>query len=100
MHTGDARKRGESEARLYLLDAWQESALYTPREKAALAWTESLTLIAETRAPDEVFAGVREQFSDEELARLTAAIGMINLWNRIAIGLRYVHPRDTRPEAA
>ena len=100
MHTGDARKRGESEARLYLLDAWQESALYTPREKAALAWTESLTLIAGTRAPDQVFAGVREQFSDEELARLTAAIGMINLWNRIAIGLRYVHPRDTRPEAA
>ena len=82
MHTKDARAHGETEERLYLLDAWRESPLYTDRERAALAWTESLTLISQTHAPD----------ADYELVRLTALIGMINLWNRIAIGFRSTHP--------
>ncbi len=89
MHSKDARKSGETEERLYLLAAWREAPAYTDRERAALAWTEALTLISETRAPDDVFAEVRTQFLDEELADLTMLIGMINVWNRIAIGLRY-----------
>src|SRR5215467_14430797 len=81
MHSKDARRLGETEQRLYLLNAWHESPLYTERERAALAWTDALTLIAETHAPDEVFAEVRAEFNDKELMDLTALIGMINLWN-------------------
>ncbi len=92
MHTRDARAAGETEERLYLLSAWRESPLYTPRERAALAWTESLTLIAETRAPDEDYAEVRRHFTDTELANLTLLIGAINVWNRLAIAFRSVHP--------
>src|ERR1700760_480880 len=88
MHTEDARKRGETEQRIYLLNAWRESPLYTDRERAALAWTESVTLIAETRAPDDVYAEVRGQFSDAETVNLTALIGAINAWNRLAIAFR------------
>lgn len=91
MHSKDARKAGETEQRLYLLDAWRESHLFTPRERAALAWTEALTLISETHAPDEVYESVRAEFSERELADLTVAIGQINAWNRIAISLRYIH---------
>jgi AhpD family alkylhydroperoxidase len=90
MHSKDARAGGETEQRLYALDAWHETPFYSARERAALAWAESLTRIAETHAPDEVFQEVREQFSDAELANLTIAIAMINTWNRIAIGLRAV----------
>ena len=96
MHTADARKAGESEERIYLLNAWEESLLYTPRERAALAWTEALTKISETHAPDEVYEEVSRQFSPEELAKLTLAIGVINTWNRIAIGFRVVHANDRR----
>jgi len=92
MHTRDARAHGETEERLYLLDAWRESPLYTERERAALAWTDSLTRISETHAPDVDYEQVRAHFSDEELVNLTALIGMINAWNRLAIGLRAVHP--------
>ena len=92
MHTKDARAHGETEERLYLLDAWRESPLYTERERAALAWTDSLTRISETHAPDADYELVRAQFKDDELVKLTALIGMINLWNRIAIGFRSVHP--------
>jgi AhpD family alkylhydroperoxidase len=92
MHTRDARAHGETEERLYLLDAWRESPLYTERERAALAWTESLTLISQTHAPDEDYELVRAQFKDDELVKLTALIGMINAWNRLAIGFRSVHP--------
>jgi AhpD family alkylhydroperoxidase len=88
MHWKDARAGGETEMRLYSLDAWAESPFYTPREQAALEWTESLTRIAETHAPDETFARVRAQFSDKELADLSWAIAAINAWNRIAIGFR------------
>jgi len=92
MHTSDARKHGETEERLYLLNAWRESPLYTARERAALAWTEALTLIAETHAPDDAWEAVRPEFSEAEIVKLTVLIGTINTWNRIAIGFRAVHP--------
>src|SRR6201991_3307860 len=92
MHTQDARKQGETEQRLYLLNAWHESPLYSDRERAALAWTDSVTLIAKTHAPDDVFDQVRTQFNDRELVNLTTLIGLINLWNRIAISFRNQHP--------
>lgn len=92
MHTSDARKAGETEERLYLLSAWQESSLYTDRERAALAWTESLTLIADTQAPDDVYDGLEAHFTDTEKMNLTMLIGAINVWNRLAIGFRYQHP--------
>ena len=98
-HSKDARKQGETEQRLYVLNAWHESPLYTPAERAALAWTESLTRISETHAPDADYEGLRPHFSEKEIADLTILIGMINLWNRIAIGMRYVHDVD-RTEAA
>ena len=92
MHTEDARKHGETEQRLYLLNAWRESPLYSERERAALAWTEALTLVSETHAPDANYEAVRAQFTDSELVNLTTLIGAINAWNRIAIGFRAVHP--------
>ncbi|HEY4164886.1 MAG TPA: carboxymuconolactone decarboxylase family protein [Dongiaceae bacterium] len=93
MHTKDARAHGETEERLYLLNAWQESSLYTERERAALAWTEALTLISETHAPDDVYEELRKHFNETETANLTVLIGVINTWNRIAIGVRSQHPR-------
>ena len=99
MHTRDARAHGETEERLYLLDAWRESPLYSDRERAALAWTEALTLISETHAPDDVYEEVRKYFSEQETVNLTMLIGMINLWNRFAIGMRNVHP-VTKTQAA
>ncbi|MXP64883.1 carboxymuconolactone decarboxylase family protein [Roseomonas sp. M0104] len=92
MHTAEARADGESEQRLYLLDAWRESPLYTPRERAALAWTEALTRVAETHAPDADYEALSEQFSPQEQVVLTMLIGAINTWNRLAIGFRSVHP--------
>jgi AhpD family alkylhydroperoxidase len=92
MHSREARARGETEERLYLLDAWRESPLYSERERAALAWTDSLTLIAETHAPDDVFEEVKKHFSDDEIVKLTILIGAINTWNRLAISMRSVHP--------
>ena len=95
MHTTDARKAGESEARLYLLDAWRETPLYSERERAALAWTEALTLITEGHASDADYEEARRQFSDAELANLTMAIVTINSWNRIAIASRLLPVVDT-----
>lgn len=92
MHSKDARKNGESEARLYLLNAWHESPLYSPRERAALAWTDALTLIADTHAPDADYENLQAQFSAAEIANLTVLIATINAWNRIAIAARNVHP--------
>lgn len=94
MHSKALRREGETEQRLYVLSAWHESPAYTPRERAALAWTDALTRISETHAPEADWAEARAQFSDPELAGLTTLIGMINLWNRLAIGLRYDHPVD------
>jgi AhpD family alkylhydroperoxidase len=92
MHTQDARKRGETEQRLYLLDAWREAPLYTDRERAALAWTEAVTLISETHAPDDVYNEVRSHFSEAETVNLTMLIAAINAWNRLAISFRAVPP--------
>jgi AhpD family alkylhydroperoxidase len=92
MHTRDARAHGETEERLYLLDAWRESPLYTEKERAALAWTEALTLISETHAPDADYEELRRHIDETEAVNLTALIGMINTWNRIAIGFRFQHP--------
>jgi AhpD family alkylhydroperoxidase len=97
MHSKDARARGEDEQRLHVLAAWREAPFYSPRERAALAWCESLTLLPETAAPDDVFAELEQQFSDEEIAALTFQIVAINGWNRLAVGLRspvgdYVSP--------
>ena len=94
MHSKELRRAGESEQRIHLLNGWRESPLHTPRERAALAWTEAVTRIAETEAPDEVYEEVRRHFDDTELVDLTTLIGMINLWNRLAISLRYEHPTD------
>jgi AhpD family alkylhydroperoxidase len=91
MHTREAREQGETEARLYLLSAWRESSLYTPRERAALAWTEALTNVAETSAPDEDYELAHSVFSDQELVDLTMAIIAINSWNRISVGFRRPH---------
>ena len=99
MHTAAARKRGESEERLYLLDAWRESPLYSARERAALAWTEALTLVSETHAPDETYQALQAQFTPEEQVALTLLIVTINGWNRIQVGFRAVHPVK-KPEAA
>jgi AhpD family alkylhydroperoxidase len=85
MHSKDARQRGETEQRLYLLNAWRETSLFSARERAALAWTEALTFVAETRVPDDVYDDAHAQFSDRELMDLTLAVAAINSWNRIAI---------------
>ena len=85
MHTQDARKRGETEQRLYLLNAWREAPAYTDRERAALAWTEAVTLISETHAPDDVYNEVRAHFSETETVNLTMLIATINSWNRLNI---------------
>src|SRR5215218_1902879 len=90
MHIKDALARGESEQRLFLLDAWRECPFYSERERAALAWTEAVTLVAETRVPDAVYEEVRRQFSDDELLAVTMAVIAINAWNRLNIALRTV----------
>jgi AhpD family alkylhydroperoxidase len=92
MHTKDARKRGETEQRLYLLDAWREAPVYTDRERAALAWTDAVTLISKTHAPDDVYTEVRAHFSEAETVNLTMLIATINAWNRLSISFRAVSP--------
>jgi AhpD family alkylhydroperoxidase len=98
MHSKDARAAGETEQRLYLLDAWRESPFYSDRERAALAWTEALTRISDNDVPDALYDEVRKQFSDKELVDLTLAIIAINGWNRLAIPFRsepgHYQPRD------
>jgi AhpD family alkylhydroperoxidase len=96
MHSKDARANGETEQRLYLLDAWSETPFFSARERAALAWTDSLTLVAATHAPDDVYRIAHEQFSERELMDLTLAVVAINGWNRICIGFR-VEPGAYRP---
>lgn len=98
MHSKDARANGESEQRLYALSAWRETPFFTDRERAALAWTEAITLISEGHAPDHVFDEVRQRFTEEELVNLTLAIVTINGWNRLAIGFRAV-PGEYQPAA-
>lgn len=90
MHTKDARAAGESEQRLYAVTAWRETPFFSPRERAALEWTEAVTQISSSHAPDDVFERVKKQFSESELVNLTMAIVAINGWNRLAISFRTV----------
>jgi AhpD family alkylhydroperoxidase len=90
MHWKDLRALGETEQRLYGLDAWHESPYYNDRERAALAWAEAVTNIKETHAPDDVYQAARAQFNEKEIADLTLAISTINAWNRLAISSRTV----------
>jgi AhpD family alkylhydroperoxidase len=99
MHSKDLRAGGETEQRLYLLDAWRESPFYTERERAALAWAEALTLLTEGHVPDEVYEQARAQFSEEELVNLTLAVVTINGWNRFNVAFRTT-PGSYRPAAA
>ena len=100
MHTQDARKHGETEQRLYLLNAWREAPGYSDRERAALAWTEAVTLISDTHAPDDLYDEVRAQFSDAETVNLTMLIATINAWNRLAIAFRAIPPVRAKAAAA
>ena len=88
MHWRDLRALGEGEPRLYRLDAWRESPFYTPRERAALAWTEAVTLIADDGVPDEVYEQARAHFDERALGDLTLAVATINAWNRLSIAAR------------
>jgi AhpD family alkylhydroperoxidase len=90
MHTKDARAHGETEQRLYALSAWRETPFFTDRERAALGWTEAVTLVGESHVPDDVFEETRRHFSDEELVNLTMAIVTINGWNRLSVAFRTV----------
>jgi len=100
MHTRDARAAGETEERLHLLNAWRESSFYSARERAALAWTEALTLVSDTHAPDADYNIAKDHFSDKELVDLTLLICTINSWNRIAVGFRSQHPVSGQDEPA
>lgn len=100
MHTQEARKDGETEQRLYLVAAWHEAPFYSDRERAALAWTDALTLVATKGAPDDAtYAALAAQFSPEEQVALTQLINIINAWNRIAIGFGLFYP-DAKPAQA
>ena len=90
MHSKDARADGETEQRLYGLDAWRETPYYSARERAALEWTEAVTLVADTGVPDDVYERAREQFSEDELVHLTLAVAAINGWNRLNVAARTV----------
>ena len=91
VHSRDARKNGETEQRLYVLPAWRETSFYTPRERAALAWTEALTMLTDG-VSDEVYEQARTEFSDKELTYLTSAIASINAWNRFGVAYRWTPP--------
>ncbi len=100
MHATDLRKRGEAEMRLYMLDAWRESSLYSERERAALGWTEALTQLSETKAPDADYDILDAAFTQEQQVQLTLLIGSINVWNRLQVGFRVAHPVDAACAAA
>ena len=100
MHVSTARAHGETEMRLHMISAWRESPLYSDRERAALAWTEALTLLSETGAPDADYELLKAQFSEAEQVNLTMLIGSINLWNRLQVGFRAQHPVDAADKAA
>ena len=100
MHTKDAEAMGVAEQRLHLCVVWREAPVYSARERAALAWTEALTLLPETGAPDDVYAEVAREFDDEEIVALTLAIVAINGWNRFAVGLRATVGSYRRPDHA
>ena len=99
MHSKDARALGESEQRLYELNAWRETPFYTDRERAALEWTESLTLVSQTHVPDEVYESVKKHFTEKEIVDLSILVSVINVWNRLAISTR-TQPGRYKPQQA
>jgi AhpD family alkylhydroperoxidase len=98
MHTKDARAAGETEQRIYTLDAWRETPFFTDRERAALEWTEAVTLVSDTRVPDDVYERVKKQFKEDELVALTFAVIVINGWNRLNVSFK-PHVGDYKPRA-
>ena len=92
MHTFEARQAGETEQRIALLGAWREAPCYSERERAALAWTDHVTLIADKRAPDDVYAALAAQFGEDEQVQLTMAVLVINGWNRLAVAFNMFNP--------
>ncbi|WP_029040583.1 carboxymuconolactone decarboxylase family protein [Cucumibacter marinus] len=96
MHSKEALADGETAQRLYVMAAWRESPVFSSRERAALAWTEAVTRVAEGDVDDALYAEVREQFSEEEIAKLTMAIGVINVWNRLSVAFRAQHETEDR----
>jgi AhpD family alkylhydroperoxidase len=100
MHVREARRDGMGAQWLDLMCVWRESSVFDARERAVLAWTEALTDLARLHAPDADFEPLRQHFSDAEITKLTVAIGAINVWNRLAVGLRAQHPVDAPPRAA
>ena len=100
MHSKDLRAAGESEQRLYTLDAWRECPWYSERERAALAWTEAVTLVADGHVPDEIYEQVKPHFTEKELSNLTLAIAAINVWNRLSIASRTEPGTYQPPKAA
>lgn len=100
MHVKEARRDGLSEQWINLVSVWQESPVFDPRERAVLAWTEALTNVAQTRAPDADFEPLRDFFSEAEMTKITVAIGIINVWNRLCVAFRSQHPVDALAHAA
>jgi AhpD family alkylhydroperoxidase len=100
MHTEAARKAGETEERIYMLDAWRESRLYSDRERGALAWTDALTRLSETHAPDEAYEAMSAEFTEEEQVKLTLVIVVINGFNRLGVGFRVSPPAGAKRQAA
>lgn len=92
MHSKEAMQDGETQQRVFLVSAWKESPLFSERERAALAYTEAVTLIANAGVPDALYEETRKHFSDEELVKLSVAIGMINVWNRLCVPFHAIHP--------
>lgn len=97
MHSKDLRAQGETEQRIYALNAWEETPFFTPRERAALAWTEAVTNVSQTHAPDALYEETRKHFTEKEFVDLTYAIAAINSWNRLAISMRAV-PGEYQPQ--
>ncbi|MFU0503046.1 carboxymuconolactone decarboxylase family protein [Pseudaminobacter sp. NGMCC 1.201702] len=99
MHSREARQDGETEQRLYLVVAWKESPLFTTRERAAFAWTEAVTRIADAGVSDQLYEETRKHFSEEEMTKLTVALGMINVWNRLCVSFHAIHPVESAKAA-
>lgn len=100
MHTKEAREHGASEQWLNLICVWRESPIFTEAERAVLGWTEALTLLAETRAPDADYEALRRHFSDADIVEISVAVSLINVWNRLAVGFRTQHPVEQPVKAA
>src|ERR1700712_187001 len=100
MHVKEARRDGLGEQWINLVSVWREARVYSELERTVLAWTDAVTLLAKTQAPDGDFDPLRAHFSEADIAKMTVAIGMINLWNRLAVGLRMPHPLDALAQAA